>query len=34
MKKFTNGEEIIEVDETNIRKINKLLQIGWVEIEG
>jgi hypothetical protein len=34
MRKFTNGEEIIEVDETNIRKINKLLQIGWVEIEG
>jgi len=32
MKKFTNGEEIIEVDETNIRKIQKLLQLGWVEI--
>jgi hypothetical protein len=32
MKKFTNGEEIIEVDETHVRKINKLLQIGWVEI--
>lgn len=32
MRKFTNGEEIIEVDSTEIRRINKLLQIGWVEI--
>jgi hypothetical protein len=34
MRKFTNGEEIIEVDETHTIKINKLLQRGWVEIEG
>lgn len=32
MRKFTNGEEIIEVDSTETRRINKLLQIGWVEI--
>ena len=34
MRKFTNGEEIIEVDETDTKRINKLIHFGWVEIEG
>ena len=34
MKKFTNGEEIIEVDSSETKRINKLLHFGWVEIEG
>jgi hypothetical protein len=33
MRKFTNGDEIIEVDSTETKRINKLLHFGWVEIE-
>ena len=33
MTKLTNGIDIIEVDSTETRRINKLLQIGWVIVE-
>jgi hypothetical protein len=33
MTKLTNGIDIIEVDSTETKRINKLLHLGWVVVE-
>lgn len=33
MKKFIKDGEVVEVAATHTRHINRLLQLGWVEVE-